>query len=372
MFGRGGNPGTLTAMDKATAKAAAGAAGRGDLQAVRTAVAADAEIAGYWQVLMNACYGGHAEVVAFLIDQGADVDVLAPTAHRYRPLHRTVEFKKTAPKTAGHAETLRLLLEHGADPMLRGSYYLVSAVTVAAMGCTEYLPALLERVPGDVDLYTACAIADHERVASMLADSPAAAARADADSRDGSWLPLQYCARCKAGSDRDRLTTARLLLEHGADPAAALDQACWADNGVIVDLLLERGARLRDDDTANHLACDGQFAILESLLRHDAIDMDGTRGTGHHGGYNPLGCAVNMRSLQGVTWFLDHGCDPNRVMSARGETALHVAVNSGAGVPLARLLVERGVDVGRRDDAGQTALDLARAKNRTRLVEFLS
>lgn len=58
-------------MDKAKAKAAAGAAGTGDLKAVRAAVTADAEIAGYWQVLMNACYGGHAEVVAFLIEQGA-------------------------------------------------------------------------------------------------------------------------------------------------------------------------------------------------------------------------------------------------------------------------------------------------------------
>lgn len=359
-------------MDKAKAKAVAGAAGGGDLQAVRAAVAADAEAAGHWQALMNACYGGHAEVAAFLIEKGADVNVLAPTAHRYRPLHRTVEFKKTAPKTAGHARTVRLLLEHGADPMLRGSYHLVSAVTVAAMGCTEYLPALLERVPGDLDLYSACAIADHRRAARILAASPAAAAQADAESRGGAWLPLQYCARCKAGSGRDRLTTAELLLEHGADPGSALDQACWADNGPIVDLLLERGARLGDDDTPNHLACDGQFAILESLLRHGAIDMDGTRGTAHHGGYNPLGCAVNMRSLQGVTWFLDHGCDPNRVMSARGETALHVAVNSGAGEPLVRLLVERGVDVGRRDADGQTALDLARAKNRTKLIDALS
>ena len=167
-------------------------------------------------------------------------------------------------------------------------------------------------------------------------------------------------------------TTATLLLEHGADPATALDQACWADNGAIADLLLERGARLRDDDTPNHLACDGQFGVLESLLRHDAIEMNGTRGTAHHGGYNPLGCAVNMRSLQGVTWFLDHGCDPNEVMSKTGETALHVAVNSGAGVPLMRLLVERGVDVGRRDAAGQTALDGARAKKRTKLIEFLA
>ena len=359
-------------MDKTKAKAAAGAAGRGDLDAVQAAVRSDAEIAGYWQVLMNACYGGHAEVVAFLIEQRADVNVLAPTAHRYRPLHRTVEFKKTAPKTDGHAETVRLLLEHGADPMLRGSYYLVDAVTVAAMGSTEFVPVLLERVAGDLDLYTACAIADHERGARILVDSPEAAAQADADSRDGSWLPLHYCARCKAGNDEDRLTTAKLLLEHGADPATALDQACWADNGAIADLLLERGARLSDDDTPNHLACDGQFDVLESLLRHDAIDMNGTRGTAHHGGYNPLGCAVNMRSVQGVTWFLDHGCDPNEVMSKTGETALHVAVSSGAGVPLVRLLVQRGVDAGRRDDAGQTALDIARAKKRTKLVDFLA
>ena len=62
-----------------------------------------------------------------------------------------------------------------------------------------------------------------------------------------------------------------------------------------------------------------------------------------------------MRSLQGVTWFLDHGYDPNEVTSKTGETALHV-VNSGAEVPLVRMLVERGVDVGRRDDASQTAL----------------
>ena len=45
-------------MDKAKAKAAAGAAGRGDLEAIRAAVIGDAALAGHWQVLMNACYGG--------------------------------------------------------------------------------------------------------------------------------------------------------------------------------------------------------------------------------------------------------------------------------------------------------------------------
>ena len=359
-------------MDRKLAQRAAAAASAGDIDTVRAAVAQEFEVAGHWSVLMNACFGGHRDVAAFLIEAGADVNVQSPNAHRYRPLHRTVEHKKTMPKTPGHTATVRLLLEHGADPMLRGTWSLHGAIAVAAFGCTEFLPLLREHAPREPELYTAAALARHEELAAILAEAPDAATRPDADSRDGSWLPLQYCARSMAGTEEERVATAALLLDHGADPSSGLDYACWSDNAGIVDLLLQRGARLSDDDTVNHLACDGQFAVLDLLLRHDAIDMNGTRGTDHHGGYNPLGCAVNMRSLRGVTWFLDHGCDPNEVQSGSGETALHVAVNSGAGVPLVRLLIDRGVNVDRRDAAGRTALDVARAKRKPKLVEFLA
>lgn len=359
-------------MDKNLAKRAVAAAQSGDLEAVQAAVAQDGAVARYWSVLMNACLGGRAEVAAFLIEAGADVNVRSPNAHRYRPLHRTVEHKKTMPKTPGHTATVRLLLEHGADPMLRGTWNLHSAPAVAALGCTEFLPLLLEHAPSEPDPFTAAVLARPADLAAILAAAPDAATRRDADSRDGSWLPLQYCARSAAGTEQERVATAELLLDHGADPSSALDYACWADNGGVVELLLERGARLGDDDTVNHLACDGQVAILDVLLRHDAVDMNGTRNTEHHGGYNPLGCAVNMRSLRGVTWFLDHGCDPNQVQSKSGETALHVAVNSGAGVPLVRLLVDRGVNVDQPNAAGHTALDLARAKGKAKLEAFLS
>ena len=358
-------------MDKKLARGAAAAAHSGDLDAVRAAVTQDAAIAGHWSVLMNACFGGQPEVVAFLIDQGADVNVQSPNAHRYRPLHRAVEHKKTMPKTPGHTATVRVLLEHGADPMLRGTWSLHSAVAVAAFGCTEFVPLLLKHAPREPELYTAAALARHEELAALLAETPDAATLPDADSRDGAWLPLQYCARSVAGTEEERVATAALLLDHGAEPSTGLDYACWSDNAGIVDLFLQRGARLGDDDTVNHLACDGQFGVLDLLLRHGAVDMNGTRGTDHHGGYNPLGCAVNMRSLKGVTWFLDHGCDPDEVQSKSGETALHVAVSSGAGVPLVRLLVERGVSLDRRDAGGRTALDLAHAKRKTKLLEYL-
>ena len=186
-------------MDRKLAQRAAAAAHAGELNAVRAAVAQDGAVARYWSVLMNACFGGHHDVAAFLIAEGADVNVQSLNAHRYRPLHRTVEHKKTMPKTPGHTATVRLLLEHGADPMLRGSWNLHSAVAVAALGCTEFLPLLLERAPGEPDPYTAAVLARHADLAAILAETPAAATRPDADSRDGSWVPLQYCAplRCR-------------------------------------------------------------------------------------------------------------------------------------------------------------------------------
>ena len=47
-------------------------------------------------------------------------------------------------------------------------------------------------------------------------------------------------------------------------------------------------------------------------------------------------------------------------------------MGSVAGVPLVRLLVERGVNVDQRDAAGHTAFDLARAKRKTKLADFLA
>ena len=191
-------------MDKKLARGAAAAALSGDLEAVRAAVTQDAAIARHWSVLMNACFGGQPEVVAVLIDQGADVNVLARTAHRYRPLHRAVEHKRTIPKTPGHTAVVSLLLQNGADPMLRGSWHLHSAVAVAAFGCTEFLPLLLEHAPREPDLYSAAVLARSGDLAAVLVGAGGAATRADADSRDGAWLPLQYCARSVANTEQER------------------------------------------------------------------------------------------------------------------------------------------------------------------------
>ena len=58
-------------MDRKLAQRAATAAHAGDLDTVRAAVAKDAAMARHWSLLMNACFGGQPDVVAFLIGEGA-------------------------------------------------------------------------------------------------------------------------------------------------------------------------------------------------------------------------------------------------------------------------------------------------------------
>lgn len=110
---------------------------------------------------------------------------------------------------------------------------------------------------------------------------------------------------------------------------------------------------------------------LEVLARH-GIDLNKTEGTEHHGGYVPFGCTLTMRGVRGAEWFLDQGVDPNFVGGKDGESSLHVAVRSGAGAQLLKLLVDRGADPNARDNAGLTPLAAARSKAQKSAVEFLT
>lgn len=274
------------------------------------------------------------------------------------------------PRGPAHLATVALLLEHGADPMLRGTCAHITAIAVAALGGeNQFLPLLTKNIRFDV--FTAAVLGDVKQVKTLLAKNCALAREKD----ENGWNALRYAVQSRVGQSDpkaapDLITMAELLLETGASKESLLDPACWAGNLPMVKLLLRHGAKLEMGDTLNHAACDGHFEILEELLAHGA-DLNDCRGTEHHGGYTPFGCAITLGSERGARWFLDHGIDPNDVGGEHGETALHLAIKRGCAVPLLKLLVERGVRVGAKDREGNSALDLATAKKNTKAVEFL-
>ena len=135
-------------------KALAAAAAAGDLKTMRAMLEEDNTLAANWKPIMDACYVGQADAVALLLEHGADPNVKSKSAHHYRPLHRTVEYKKTAPKHDGHHQAVKLLLDAGADPLMQGSYTFISAIAVCATGDTpEFLPALLDSAPAQHDIF---------------------------------------------------------------------------------------------------------------------------------------------------------------------------------------------------------------------------
>ena len=151
----------------------------------------------------------------------------------------------------------------------------------------------------------------------------------------------------------------------------------------LLDLLLERGARLDDPDAAgnNHgvvLGClaNGQPAAARYLADRGArLDLEGAAGIGRldavRGFFDGSGrprppvpeaqvtsafayaCGYGQHEV--ARFLLDHGVEPDRTLRMYGEghTGLHVAAYH-AHVEVATLLLERGASVTRRDETWKT------------------
>ena len=361
-------------------KALAAAAAAGDLTTMRAMLEEDNTLAANWKPIMDACYVGQADAVALLLEHGADPNVKSKSAHHYRPLHRTVEYKKTAPKHDGHHQVVKLLLDAGADPLMQGSYTFISAIAVCATGDTpEFLPALLDSAPAQHDIFHAAVLGDAARVEALLKADPSLAKAHHEGTKiwtsDKGWTPLTYCVSSRVGTDSEKKRKALAqiagsLIDHGADLTGCVDQAIYRDNSEVFEMLLKAGGRCADDDTLNHAACDGHFDALELLLKYGAA-LDGTRGTDHHGGYTPLGCTVSCRSIQGARWFLEKGQDPNNIKSKEGENCLHVAVHFGASDKMLQLLLDYGAKIDQKDKQGRTPLTRAREKKHKKAIKLL-
>jgi ankyrin repeat protein len=279
---------------------------------------------------MDAAFRGDVRQMKVLLAGGADPNVVSTTGHRYRPLHRAIEFKKTHRRGPEHEVVVKLLLTGGADPKLRGGWSRLTALQLAATGEWRVVPILREHFE-PLDIFHAAAVAAADRVAALLNKSPELASAKD----ENGWTALHYCCASAAYQQGPRemaalVHIAQMLIEGGADvsatwvfdpqwPIPPLYHCCGQhDNPAVAEDLFQAGAQPYDNETVYHASDEdhrGALALIERYAKPKPLAEECTKC---------LLTQLHWGRARGAPWLLAHGADPTR-KNKGGKTAFDLA-----------------------------------------------
>ena len=308
----------------------ADAAMRGDVDAVRAALDAGADVNAsqgdgmtglHWAARL-----GNAELAELLLEAEADVEAKTRIG-RHRPIHVAARY--------GHAPVLRLLVASGADVAAR----------------TEN---------GSEALHFAAASGSVESVTALVSGG------ASVDTREPQWeqTPLMFAAAL------GRLATVDALLDAGADPDAT---AKVVDISVRSQVDQEAQRRRRERMIAlregrplpeeRDLAAAEAEALRAAALAEEEAERQGGEPVplgyadlvGTHGGLTPVLLAAREGHTESVRRLLDGGAGIDTPGAGDRTTPLLMATINGH-FDLAMELLERGADPNAASVAGATPL----------------
>ncbi|MDE0634944.1 MAG: ankyrin repeat domain-containing protein [Candidatus Poribacteria bacterium] len=320
----------LTGKQSDFLKIVVAAAGRGDLEAVRQFLEDRPEwihtIGSHGRTMLwEAAYRGKLEVVKFLVEQGADINL--PGCHLSQ--HDLEITPYCVARHEGRDEVADYLLEQGAI----------------------------------VDIHTAAYLADYETTLSILDNDPNLVNSGYLQSvmlpsgephsfeyRDTEWAtPL--CYAIVGGNIR----IVELLISRGAiiEPHSKLllDHAVSADQIDIVKLLISNGVdaskapRIYDDNSEMSVLLKSHGVPSKDINAFDWM------------GWPPLPYACRGdkgEHPEAVLRLLELGADIN-VQSSKGKTALHCAAKAGF-LKVVNVLIENGANIDATDNNGETPL----------------
>ncbi len=345
----------------------ADAAMRGDVDAVRGLLARDADLDAAhgdgFTALHWAVQQGDGEIVALLLDAGADVEARTRLGS-HTPLHVASRSARTA--------ALRALLAAGADARAVTTTGATALHFAAAAGGPETVAALLdhgadadarEPVWGQTPLMFAAAAARTEAVAVLLArgaDPELAgavvdvAARNAADREDSRRRRARIAALRAAGAASTATGTSAPAGTPSATAAAGPDLPPRGAAGGASSPAEWMSSRPLSAE-ARAAAAAAEAAAIEADLLEEPEPLGFADLVGTHGGLTALLLAAREGYTDTALALIEGGADVNRVSAADRTSALLIASINGH-FDLALRLLELGADPTLASDAGATPL----------------
>lgn len=339
-----------------------------ELMNMLLAFGADPNLADHWgQTPMHwAAMQGRVDLAMILLSAGAQID-------------RSDDLGVTpllAAAKAKHSDVVKLLRRVGANAKQRvirelGGYSLLHLA--AAFGNEQMIAvcaadADLDQVDSHLATPLITAIAE-ERIEAAI---QLIGYGTDVDIRAGQAAPTALWAACWLKSEPDSLQLVNEILQAGADPnlpglfsEPPLLRAIRRGHIPVVHRLLQSGADYLETDQQglNALMASVQYSTMP-LVEH----------------FLKAGISVNSQTPRGETAIMfahdpgiirllkQHGADLD-AQSETGHTALMQLADHN--LDAASAMIELGANVALRNDAGQTASQVARARKKLKLAELL-
>ena len=339
--------------------------------------------------LLRACYTGQSESVKFLLEAGADVNI----ANRYHNtcLHHAVKgncSKDTLKKiieqglnvnalnskgeTAlihacyqAQAESVKVLLETGADPNISDASGYSSLLAAIRGRCTNETLTKLIACKSDLDaqdkagrtaLCLACFYKQQEAVRILL---DAGSNPNIADKYGHTCLFIAIKTACWK-------RTIRAIIDRGANVNAtnienctALMMACGEKQEHAIHVLLKKGCDInvtdKIGDTCLMYAVGGLCSkkVLQAIIDQGA-DVNATNKNNH----TTLMMACEKRHEDAIHVLLKAGSDTN-IAEKNGDTCLMYAVTAHCSKEVLQAILDQGTDVNATNKHNYTALTLA-------------
>ena len=331
------------------------------------------------------CQEGHADLIRLLIDHGASLE--SRNSAGMSPLHVAAKF--------GRLPAVEILLQLKADPNARDKEYRTPLHWVSRIG--EDVEKEFSNYSLDFSLY--------RKAAQLLLDNGAQVNALD----DMDKSPLAYARKCNGTSmafdsiygvlsrvggkeeakdilgkevfdlflaiEKGDLKIVSGILEKfpayitirkgGTTP---LHKAAWENRKDIVTLLLDKGvdvdAKKQGSSTALHEA-----AFRGNLEIVELLLARGANIQGFDPESTPLHSATYMNQTDVMAFLLKKGANPNSC-SPGGQSPLFAAAREGR-LEAAELLIANGADINQKDRHGSTPLSIARNFSQDEIIKLL-